>query len=307
MKRTRELESPLLTKIISLVVVFAVCICTLCACLTTYRMSQVVSGAVSAAPAADANANTNSGTSSQTAAPATQAAAPAADTPAETPTEAAAPAGETDPATVLAKYTEVMDKLKTCKTYNKKEFQDLPSSEYDLGSIGNIILPIANGFLTTEDKAEEQVRDDAHNQIPIINNNKGCLLTDVNAIKSGSIVDNGDGTSTITLVLNDEENPEPAAADAETAPSFHGAVFNPMSKEDINNTLAGISAVKVNSFNLTYTGCEAKVTYNNETLEVSDLNQHMIVHITANVKAVIVTIDGYANLHNYMHIYNIAY
>ncbi|MCR5782833.1 MAG: hypothetical protein K6G90_08880 [Clostridia bacterium] len=300
MKRSRELESPLLTKIISLVVVFAVCICTLCACLTTYRMSQVVSGSVAAAPAADANANTNSASSAATPAASNNGAA-------ASNAEPAAPVGETDPATVLAKYTEVMDKLKTCKTYNKKEFQDLPSSEYDLGSIGNIILPIANGFLTTEDKAEEQVRDDAHNQIPIINNNKGCLLTDVNAIKSGSIVDNGDGTSTITLVLNDEENPEPATADAETAPSFHGAVFNPMSKEDINNTLAGISAVKVNSFNLTYTGCEAKVTYNNETLEVSDLNQHMIVHITANVKALIVTIDGYANLHNYMHIYNIAY
>lgn len=312
MKRSHENDSPILNRIVAIVTIFAVCVCCLCACLTTYKMSQLATGTV-AAPAAAATA-ANSGTAapaanSGTAAPAANSGNDAA-APADNSGDAAAPAaeGETDPAAVLAKYTEVMDKLKTCKTYDKKEFQALPSDEYDLGTIGNIILPIAEGMMTSEDKAEEQHRDDPQGQIPIIDNPKGCLLTDASKLAPGSsIVDNGDGTSTITLITIDEDNPEPAPAGATTAPSYTGAVFNPMSRADIDAKLAEISAVKVNSFNLTYTGCKAVLTFNNDTLEATDLVQYMNVKITANVKALIVTIDGYATLHNTMHVYNIVF
>ena len=311
MKRSHEYDSPVLSRIVSIVTIFAICVCCVCACLTTYRMSSLTAGTAAPAqqqpaqqqPSNSGNTNTNTNTTPAPGGDTTPAPGGDSSQPGD-----ATPAGA-DPAEVLAKYTEVMDKLKTCSKYTKKEFQQLPEDKRDLGTIGNIIMPIAEGFLTSEDKADTQMREggeDAHNNIPVLKNNKGCLLTDTAAIKSCSMKEDGANT-TIEIVLNAEENPQPAEADAATAPSWHGAMFSPLSKADIDEKLAGISAVKVNSFNLTYDDCKVTLTFNTETLEVVDFLQIMNVNITANVKALIVTIDGYAMLVNTMHIWDVQY
>ena len=111
----------------------------------------------------------------------------------------------TDPAVVLAKYTSVMNQLKTdVSKYEKFEYQTL-SDDYDLGTVGNLVLPIAQNLMTDESEAAIEYRTDME-QIPVIHNSKGCLLTDSSKIKSASMTESG-GKTTIVIVLKDEANP----------------------------------------------------------------------------------------------------
>lgn len=321
MKRSHEYDSPVLSRIVSVVTVFAICICSVCTSLCCYKMSSMtvatVAQTTSSSGGSGSGSDDGSGSGSET--PVETTAAPAGEdtsgtaTNGETTTAAGgtSAAGTTAAASasnaeILAKYTSVMNNLKSkVSTYTKKEFQDLPSDKLDLGSASNIILPIAKGFMTTEDKAEEQARNDASN-IPILGTKLGCMLTDTSAIKSAKMTTSGDKT-TIVLVLKDEKNSQPADDNATTAPSKVGSVFSPLRKSDIDNTLAGIKAVTVNSFDLTYQDCTATLVFNTKTNQVESLTQVMNCYIEANVKVVIATISGHAVLVNTMKIYNIKY
>ena len=207
---------------------------------------------------------------------------------------------------ILAKYTEVMDKLKAeVATYTKKEYQDLPKDKLDMGALASMLQPIIAGMMTSEDKAEEQQRDDAA-QIPIIKCAKGCMLTDVSAIKSASMTEEG-GKTTIVITLNDEKNSLPAAEGADSAPSAVGGIFNPMSKEDIDEKIASISVVTVNQFEITYTDCTATLVFDTESLKVESLTQIMNAAISADAKAAIIHVNGTGLLINTMKIYNVTY
>ena len=135
----------------------------------------------------------------------------------------------------------------------------------------------------------------------------GCLLTDPSKIKSASAVKDGDNIK-ITITLNPEDNPEPINdPKATSSPSFTGGMFSPMSKADIDKTLAGVKAVKVNSFSLTYTDCTVTLVYNPSNNQVITLDQIMNVDITANLTALIVTIDGSARLVDTINIWDVQY
>jgi hypothetical protein len=117
---------------------------------------------------------------------------------------------------------------------------------------------------------------------PVYKCEKGCYLTDVNAIKSYKYEDLGNNQAKITIVLNDEKNPEPMAEGASTSPSNTGAMFSPLAKADIDNTINGgaVSAVIKNvTFSLTYHDCTAIIVYNTKTNELVSLEQYMNVAI----------------------------
>ncbi len=314
MKRSHEYDSPVLSRIVSVITVLAICICSVCTCLTTYKMTQLTTGGGSSNTGTNTNTSTNNGSSN-----ASSSATPSAETPTaansatgsgsnNTNSDASAAAGDgSDPAAVLAKYTEVMNNSKKAvKTFNKKEWQELPSVDLGNSMVTSIAQPIIDKYMTPEADAEEQSHDKP-DQFPVIHATAGCLLTDASAIKSASMKDNGDGTGTITLVLNDEEGPEPCAEGATSASSNTGAVFSPISKKSINDELAKISAIKVNSFDLNYHDCTSTITYNTSTNQVTDVNQVMNISIKANVKVTIATVDASGELIDTVHIYNITY
>ena len=208
---------------------------------------------------------------------------------------------------VLKKYTEVMDQLKAgVATYDKKEFQTL-ADDYDLGTIGNMVLPIAQGLMTTEDEAELQNRSDME-QIPIIRNQKGCLLTDVSKIKSATMTESG-GKTTIVIVLNDEKKPLPAADGATSCDSAVGSMFNPLNQQEIDNIIAEFSAVvTVNKFDLTGKDCTATLVFDTASGKVESLEQIMNYFIEVDAKALaFMNVSGYATLTNKMTINNVAY
>ena len=200
---------------------------------------------------------------------------------------------------VLEIYTKVMNKAKADKPgYKKVEYQELPSDAQNrvipegsnlVGTLLDLVDQL--DLLTTKEAAEadpEIVEKGGDMRwFPVYKCEKGCYLTDVNAIESTSYEDLGNGKARITIELKDEQNPEPMAEGATSSPSNVGAMFSPLSKADIDNTLNGgvVSAVvKDITYSLTYHDCKAIVEYDTKTNEIIKLEQYMNVAIKADAK-----------------------
>lgn len=203
---------------------------------------------------------------------------------------------------VLEIYTKLMNKAKADKPgYKKVEYQELPSDAQNRvipvgGNLVGTLLDLVDqlDLLTTKEAAEadpEIVEKGGDMRwFPVYKCEKGCYLTDVNAIESTKYEDLGNGKARITIELKDEQNPEPMAEGATSAPSKVGAMFSPLSKADIDNTLNGgvVSAVvKDITYSLTYHDCKAIVEYDTKTNEIIKLEQYMNVAIKADAKVIL--------------------
>ncbi len=316
MKKSHEYDSPVLSRLVSVVTVLALCVCSVSCIVTASKVSTIATGG---AVVNDGSGNTNNPSTNtpSTNGPSTNIPSnnnPSTNNPstAEPGTDGGSEAPGTDTPSgpsyeeILAKYTEVMNQLKSgVATYDKKEFQTL-ADDYDLGTVGNLVLPIAQGLMTTEDEADLQNRDDME-QIPIIRNQKGCLLTDVSKIKSATMTESG-GKTTITIVLHDEKSPLPAEDGATSCPSAVGSMFNPLNQKEIDNIVAEFSGVvTMKKFELTGKDCTATLTFDTATGKVEELVQIMNYFIEVDATAVIVPVAGYATLTNKMTINNVTY
>ena len=327
MKKSHEYDSPVLSKLVSIVTVLALCVCSICCIVTASKVSNIATGAVATTPGNSGDTGNQGSNNPITDNPSSDdnnvqnpvdddnnAQAPEDDNNAEQPQggneNSDAPA-KNDNAAILAEYTKIMDGLKKSvidgkvSQYNKKEFQTL-ADDYDLGTVGNLVLPIAQNLMTSEDEAEEQVRTD-YEQIPIVRNQKGCLLTDASAIKSAKMTEAG-GKTTIEIVLNDEKGSLPAAENATSCDSIVGSMFNPLDQAEIDNIVAEFSGVvTMNKFELTCKDCTSTLVYDTATGKVESLTQIMNYYIDVDAKAVFVPVSGYATLTNKMTIYNVQY
>lgn len=207
---------------------------------------------------------------------------------------------------VLEIYTTVMNKAKKDKPgYKKVEYQELPSDAQNRviteGSnlVGTLLDLVDQLDLMTSKEAAEadpEIVEKGSDMrwFPVYKCEKGCYLTDVSAIESTKYEDLGNGKARITIELKDEQNPEPMAEGASTSPSYTGAMFSPLSKADIDNTLNGgvVSAVvKDITYSLTYHDCTAVVEYDTKTNEIIKLEQYMDVAIKANAKVILSKIN----------------
>ncbi|NLP48008.1 MAG: hypothetical protein GX345_03600 [Clostridiales bacterium] len=226
-------------------------------------------------------------------------------------------------AEILKAYTDVMNKAKTDKpAYKKKEFQELPADKRDMdsGFIDNI-LGLARLFMTEEDKAgiEEREKGNDMRWFPVYKAQKGCLLTNTSAIKNAECIKtdkNGKANPSgdyhkITIVLKDEYNPEPYMSGA-TAPSYTGAMFSPLSRKEIDDTI--LNDNRVNKFvrnvkyDLRYYDCKAELIYNPKTNEIVKLDQYMSVFIKIEEgKFLASSLKGTAVLENTMKIWDFKY
>ena len=202
---------------------------------------------------------------------------------------------------VLEIYTKLMNKAKADKPGQKKvEYQELPSDAQNRvipvgGNLVGTLLGLVDklDLIKTKEAAEadpEMVDKGSDMRwFPVYKCEKGCYLTDVNAIESTKYEDLGNGRARITIELKDEQNPEPMAEGASSSPSNTGAMFSPLSKADIDNTLNGgvVSAVvKDITYSLTYHDCKAIVEYDTKTNEIIKLEQYMNVAIKADAKVI---------------------
>lgn len=221
------------------------------------------------------------------------------------------------PEEILAKYSEVMNKAKAdSPAFSKVEYQLIPPEKAQFeGKAFNKILPLASNFFKDEATAranpEIKAKGESMEWFPIYHNEKGCMLTDVNAIESATYTQLPDGNVKIVIELKDEINSEPPNA-APTCDSTIGSMFTPIEMATVRDTLQNDSSlkfiVKNVDFELKYYDCIAELTYNPNTNEIVELNQFM--HLDINIKdgsILGISAKGKAVLDNYMYITDFQY
>ncbi len=200
-------------------------------------------------------------------------------------------------AEVLKAYTVVMDKAKSEKPgFTKLEYQTLPSgpNERVVSEGANLVGHLLNlvdslGIMTTEDKAQPELHNkgDDTKWFPVYQGQKGCYLTDANAIQDYSYEELSNGNVKITIVLKAEQNPEPISDGLSVPPSNTGCMFSPLAKKDIDNTINGgaVQAVVKNvNYSLNYHDCKAILEYNPKNNQIVKLEQYMNVAISGGGK-----------------------
>ncbi|MBO5936949.1 MAG: hypothetical protein J6Q79_04960, partial [Clostridia bacterium] len=164
-------------------------------------------------------------------------------------------------------------------------------------------------------EAETLVRpagaEEIFNDMPIHGSDKGCALTDYDAVEWAKCEDKGDGTYEISFSLKEEVNPEPTPADTLVPVSAHGAVMQPMAfadiKAEVDSIIAKIPGISLNTLDLYYRDHVYSCVYNPETDEVLSITHHIIIDIVVNADVFSKTIDGSARLLNEMFIYDITW
>lgn len=226
-----------------------------------------------------------------------------------------------DPSTnaeILAAYTEVMNKAKTDKpAYKKIEYQALPSDKINVEKAGLIVTPLlklAGNFMTTEDKARKDpsvyTKGDNMNSFPIKDASKGCLLTDVNAIKDANCEVLANGNYKITIILNDEKNPEHYRSGQTKAASNTGNMFAPLSRSDIDPELeSGLvkATVKNAKYDLYYYNSTATLTYNPQTKNIVTLDMVTYTRLVMEGKVIGISAKGEGVLEMYLKAYEFGY
>ena len=217
---------------------------------------------------------------------------------------------------IIDQYTLLVDKFKQQKpAYKKKEYQALPVEYHNFSSVINMVLDFAAGYMTTEDEAEELIREAGAEEIimdmPIHVSEKGCALTDYDAVSWAKCEDKGDGTYEISFSLKEEVNPEPTPADTLVPVSAHGAVMQPMAfkdiKAEVDKVLAKIPGIALNTLDLYYRDHVYSCVYNPQTDEVLSITHHIVIDIVINADVFGANIDGSARLLNEMFIYDITW
>ena len=222
----------------------------------------------------------------------------------------------TDTKDIIDKYTLLVDKFKQEKpAYKKKEYQALPEENREFSSAINSVLGIAANYMVSEEDCEELVRQQGAEEIlydmPVHGTEKGCTLTDYDAVQWAKCEDLGDGTYKISFSLKEEHNAEPTPADTLIAPSAHGGVMQPIAikdiKAEVDKVVSKLPGITLNTFDLIYRDCVFSCVYDPATDQVKSITHNIAIDITADVKVFSADIVGSARLINDMLIYDITW
>ncbi len=161
-------------------------------------------------------------------------------------------------------------------SYDKIEWQVLENLQ--VGSVGGLLQPVIDSFMTTKEEAEVQVQakgsDDAKNRFP------DCTLTDLSKVKSAEKKDLANGNYEITIIMQDEDTPmnEESSFLAKVTSSV---LFWEDIEETIKNDVPVVSAI--NSRSVNYTGYKITAEMTKDGKFVS-LGHYATVIIKANAK-----------------------
>ncbi len=183
--------------------------------------------------------------------------------------------------------------------YDKIEWQVLENLQ--VGSVGGLLQPFIDDFMTTKEEAEVQVQakgsDDAKNRFP------DCTLTDLSKVVSAEKKDLANGNYEITIIMADEDTPmnEESSFLAKVTSSI---LFWEDIEETIKNDVPVISAI--NSRSVNYTGYKITAEMTKDGKFVS-LGHYATVIINANAKISVFTLDIGGTLYNNCEYSNFKY
>ena len=220
---------------------------------------------------------------------------------------------------ILKAYTDTLNQAKKTDRpgFYAIEYQALPKEEQKIGGAVKYILPIAEGFMTKEDQARKEPRTVTKGSadmtaLPVKESTEGCYITNVSAIKTAKCEKLANGNYKITIVLNDELNPEPYEKGQAKAPSNHGGMFQPLGKKSIDNELNNNSTVKnvikSATYSLNYYDCNSVLEYNPANGHIVTLDQKTNALITMEGTIIILgKSSGTAVLEMYYKFYDFKY
>ncbi len=243
-----------------------------------------------------------------------------------TVSETAAPSDTTAPAAqgsaaatsneeIIKKYTMLVDKFKQEKpAYKRLEYQAMPEEYRNFSSAVNMVLEIASGYMTTKDQAETIERPagapEILNDMPIHGTEKGCVLTNYDAVAWAKDEDLGNGTRKISFSLKEEMNAAPTPADTGVPVSNHGAVMQPLEMDtimtEVNNVTSKLPGVSLNYFDLKYNDCVFECVYDPATNQVQSITHYIVIDIEASLH-LIKDITGSVRITNDMFISDITW
>ena len=164
----------------------------------------------------------------------------------------------------LAAYQKAAGEIHTkgSAAYNKIGWQT-PLKIEGLGILDSVIVPILEGFMTTEDEAEVKVNakgsDDSKNRMPASNCTKG-------AVKSATAEKLANGNYKVVIVMNEETNPTYAGKDGLAVMSREFLDY-----ADVEKEAANIAIVK---------SLEGKIVYKDYTITAEMTADGKFVSIT---------------------------
>lgn len=210
-------------------------------------------------------------------------------------------------------YATLMNKAKADKPgFTKVEYQELPgdpanrvvsqgeehvTAEY-IEKLFGFIEDL--GVFVPKEKAEadpyiHEKGDEDMSKFPVFSREKGSYLTDPKAIEKYTYTKLPNGNIKMSFVLVPENNPEPIGENTNVAPSYTGAVFSPMSKQQIDGTVyhpvVTIFAKDI-QYSLRYHDCSVVVEFNPNTMQIVYLEQVANVSIKGQGDVVRVGIIG---------------
>ena len=156
------------------------------------------------------------------------------------------------------------------------------------------------GVFVPKEKAEadpyiHEKGDEDMSKFPVFSREKGSYLTDPKAIEKYTYTKLSNGNIKMSFVLVPENNPEPIGENTNVAPSYTGAVFSPMSKQQIDGTvyhpIVTIFAKDI-QYSLRYHDCSVVVEFNPNTMQIVYLEQVANVSIKGQGDVVRVGIIG---------------
>ena len=181
---------------------------------------------------------------------------------------------------ILNEYTAVMDGLKEAAPgFTKTRWQDLPADKQSLGGLGGLVLPIIQRHVTGKDAKEaESFPAGNADELPLLNNAHGCLLTDSTKIKNAYCEVLEDGSYKLVMTLADEADPAPLAAGADSCTGVISAVFYPFS---VQNMISSVAQLALTDIRFNYTDCTATVVYDPGTKQVKRVFMTMNIDVSA--------------------------
>lgn len=210
-------------------------------------------------------------------------------------------------------YATLMNKAKADKPgFTKVEYQELPgdpanrvvsqgeehvTAEY-IEKLFGFIEDL--GVFVPKEKAEadpyiHEKGDEDMSKFPVFSREKGSYLTDPKGIEKYTYTKLSNGNIKMSFVLVPENNPEPIGENTNVAPSYTGAVFSPMSKQQIDGTVyhpvVTIFAKDI-QYSLRYHDCSVVVEFNPNTMQIVYLEQVANVSIKGQGDVVRVGIIG---------------
>ena len=218
---------------------------------------------------------------------------------------------------ILKAYTDVMNKAKLDKPgFKKYEYQELPDGDANRnipGSVVGSLLDLVNkNFLTTQEQAKADPgimqKGGDMKYFPVKEASKGCLLTDVNAIKTASCVEKN-GNYVLTITLKNETNPAHYRT-GNTAPSKTGGIFVPLDKGDIDPALEkGFVKLVISDakYSMEYYDCTVTLVFNPITQKVISVDQTLYNKITMSGKVLFKSTEGWQVLIMHYNIFDVAY